>query len=263
MSATAKSSASAAWRLCAVLLFLCVAGCARRGTFARSTADPLKSGANAYPQAGLIHQGKLVFDETPKYASQYVGNKLACSDCHIASGTVAYASPMIDMTGLFPMFNERVGRTISLQNRIQECFSRSEAGRPPPVDSPQIRALVAYIDYLSKDQARGQPYQGRGLAKLPSLTGDPVQGKAVYTAQCAQCHAVDGGGVLPMMPAVWGAKSFSDGASMDKPEIMAEFVARNMPKNHPGTLRPQEAYDVSEYIHTMPRPKFNQAYKNY
>ena len=44
---------------------------------------------------------------------------------------------------------------------------------------------------------------------------------------------------------------------------IAAFVIHNMPQNHPGTLTPQQAYDVSAYIHTMPRPKFNQAYKNY
>ncbi|MGI8772979.1 MAG: hypothetical protein ACR2JE_16265, partial [Acidobacteriaceae bacterium] len=38
-----------------------------------------------------IRKGKLIFDETPKYASAYVGNRLACSDCHIQSGTAAHA----------------------------------------------------------------------------------------------------------------------------------------------------------------------------
>src|SRR5260370_8054244 len=100
-------------------------------------------------QEELIHQGKLIFDETPKYAGSYVGNKLACSDCHIQSGTAAYAAPMVDLAGLFPMFNKRAGHTISLQNRIQECFAPSEAGRPAPQPSATINAPSARLNGLS------------------------------------------------------------------------------------------------------------------
>lgn len=211
----------------------------------------------------MVRQGKLIFDETPKYASAYVGNKLACSDCHIKSGTADYAAPMIDMAGLFPMFNKRAGHVISLQNRIQECFSRSEAGRPLPLDSPQMQGLVAYIDWLSRDGVKGQAYKGRGFVKLPALTGDPVAGKAIYVAQCAGCHGSDGAGVPPILPALWGNASYNDGAGMNNPAKMAAFVSYNMPQNHTDSLTPQQAYDVSAYVHSKPRPRFNPAYKGY
>ena len=126
-----------------------------------------------------------------------------------------------------------------------------------------MKALVAYIDWLSKDEIKGKPYEGRGFAKLPALSGDPIRGKAIYASQCAGCHGSDGAGVPPVLPAVWGDNSYNDGASMNNPIKMAAFVAHNMPQNHPGTLTPQQAYDVSAYIHTMPRPMFNQAYKHY
>jgi thiosulfate dehydrogenase len=211
----------------------------------------------------LAVQGKLIFDETPKYASAYVGNKLACNDCHLQSGTAAHAAPMIDLAGLFPMFNKRAGHVISLENRIQECFARSEAGSPPATNSPEVQALVAYINGLSRDGVKGEVWPGRGLVKIPALDGDQVAGKAVYAAQCAGCHGADGAGVPPILPAVWGNDSFNDGAGMNKPAKMAAFVLHNMPQNHPGTLSPQQAWDVSTYIHTMPRQKFNEAYKHY
>jgi len=227
------------------------------------SANPQQAAVTNPQQAELIHQGKLIFDETPKYAGSYVSNKLACSDCHIQSGTAAYAAPMTDLAGLFPMFNKRAGHEISLQNRIQECFSRSEAGRPVPEDSGEMKALVAYVDWLSQDGVKGKPYKGRGFVKLPALPSDPVNGRSVYAGQCAGCHGSDGAGVPPVLPAVWGADSYNDGAGMNDPAKMAAFVFHNMPQNHPGTLTAQQAWDVSAYIHTMPRPKFNQAYKNY
>ena len=226
-------------------------------------ANPQQAVVPSGQEVELIHQGKLIFDETPKYASSYVGNKLTCNDCHIQSGTAAYAAPMIDLSGLFPMFNKRAGRVISLQNRIQECFTRSEAGRPLPEGSREMIALVAYIDWLSKDGVKGKAYRGRGLVKLPPLKGDPANGKSIYASQCTACHGNDGGGVPPLLPAVWGPGSYNDGAGMNDTAEMAAFVIHNMPQNHPGTLTPQQSYDVSTYIHTMPRPKFNQAYKNY
>src|SRR5260370_1346628 len=140
-------------------------GCSGHSTRAAKakSANPRQTAVMNAQQAELIHQGQLIFDETPKYAGSYVGNKLACNDCHIQSGTAAYAAPMIDLSGLFPMFNKRAGHLISLQNRIQECFARSEAGRPLPDDSREMQALVAYINWLSKDGVKGKPYKGRGL----------------------------------------------------------------------------------------------------
>jgi thiosulfate dehydrogenase len=258
-----NSSAMAAAAF-AVLCWIAT-GCSGHTTRAAqaNAAHPQHAAVVNMQQAELIHQGQLIFDETPKYAGSYVGNRLACSDCHIQSGTAAYAAPMTDLAGLFPMFNKRAGHTISLQNRIQECFARSEAGRPVPEDSIEMKEVVAYVNWLSKDGVKGKPYKGRGFIKLAALTADPVSGKSVYAAQCAGCHGSDGAGVPPVLPAVWGPDSYNDGAGMNDPAKMAAFVMHNMPQNHPGTLTAQQAWDVSAYIHTMPRPKFNQAYKNY
>jgi thiosulfate dehydrogenase len=248
-----------------IFVFLCMAvsGCRGHQGPATTTTGKASPEIDKDELPSLARQGQRIFDETPKYAATYVGNKLACGDCHLQSGTARYAAPMIDVAGLFPMFNKRAGHVISLQNRIQECFSRSEAGRPLPVDSPEMQALVAYIEWLSRDGAKGKAYGGRGFVRLPALTGDPSAGKVLYGAQCASCHGSDGAGVPPVLPALWGNASYNDGAGMNDPVKMAAFVFRNMPQNHPGSLTPQQAYDVSAYIHSRPRPKFNMAYKGY
>ncbi len=38
---------------------------------------------------------------------------------------------------------------------------------------------------------------------------------------------------------------------------MAAFVQHNMPKTDPGTLTPQQAYDVVTYINSKPHESFN------
>ncbi|MGH9454754.1 MAG: c-type cytochrome [Terriglobia bacterium] len=216
------------------------------------------------PLGASIRLGLKIFKETPKYASAYVGNKLSCSDCHLQNGTAAYSSPMIGVPGMFPAYNARAHRVVTFEERIQECFARSENGsRMIPADSPEMTALVAYMQWISGGQPAGQTPPGRGLVKLPDLIGDPVRGQSIYAKQCASCHGATGAGVVNFFPPVWGKDSFNSGAGMDHPAKMAAFVQPNMPQNNPGGLTAQQAYDVSAYIDSQPHPMFNPAFKNY
>lgn len=214
-------------------------------------------------QNQMLRLGREIFDETPRYAPSYTGAKMSCDDCHIHSGTEPYAAPMIDVADQFPAYSERAGRVISLEDRIQECFVRSQNGMPLPAGSTEMQGLVAYIQSLSRSGVKGKPYKGRGLVKLVLLTGNVTKGKQAYASQCASCHRADGAGFPPAMPPVWGPESFNDGAGLSKVENMAEFLFHNMPQNRPGTLTAQQSFDIAAFIHTMPRPKFNEAYSKY
>lgn len=217
----------------------------------------------AGPAGDSIRYGIHLFQETPWYAPQYTGNKLSCSDCHIANGIAPYATPLVGMTTIYPTYNKRAGRVISLRERIQECFVRSENGRPLPKNSREMDALVAYIGWLSQPEPTHKPFIGRGLIELPPLLPDPKRGEQIYAEQCAGCHGENGAGSLPMMPPLWGPGSFNDAAGMATISKMARFVQYNMPQNRRGILSAQDAYDVSAFIHTKPRPRFNPAYKKY
>ena len=72
-------------------------------------------------------------------------------------------------------------------------------------------------------------------------------------AKCTACHGADGQGVAAF-PALWGPKSFSIGASMARLERAASFIQHNMPLGQGGTLSWQEAFDLSAYINSHPRP---------
>ena len=217
----------------------------------------------AGPSGDSIRYGIHLFEETPWYAAAYTGNKLNCNNCHTQGGTAPHASPMVGLPPLFPMYNKRAGHMITLKDRIQECFTRSENGKPLPYDSREMNALVDYIVWLSQKQPSRKPFTGRGLVTLPDLKPDPVHGAQIYASQCAGCHGANGAGYLPQFPPLWGPQAFNDGAGMDGTDKMAAFVQYNMPQNRPGILSPQDAYDVSAFVHAQPHPAFNQAYKNY
>ncbi len=228
-----------------------------------AATEPASSAADANTLSPLAQQGRRIFSFTPKYAGQWTGNTLSCTDCHLMDGTVPHATPLIDVANLFPSYSRRAHHRITLQQRIQECFVRSENGKPLPVDSAQMKALVAYIQYLSRDGTHGQPYPGRGLVTLPALTGHARHGKAIYIAKCAACHQPDGAGVTGAYPPVWGPAAYNTGAGMDRIPVMAAWVEHNMPLDRPGSLTPQESYDVAAYIDRQPHPRFNPAYKHY
>jgi thiosulfate dehydrogenase len=229
----------------------------------RSFKPPDPASIPMGPLGDSIRFGLQIFTDTPQYAPAYVGNLLSCSDCHLQDGTSAYASPLAGVPGLFPMYKARARRVITFEDRIQECFTRSENGRPLPYRSPELIAIVAYIQWLSQGLPAGRALPSRGLVKLPPLHGDPAKGAGIYARKCAGCHQADGGGVPPAVPPLWGPNSFNDGAGMSHVAQMAAFVQHNMPPNQPGTLTPQQAFDVAAYVDSKPRPKFNSRYATY
>lgn len=204
--------------------------------------------------------GMHIFTETPKYASAYVGDQLSCSNCHLQGGTMSYAIALVGAPSWFPMFSERAKRNISLEDRVQECVTRSENGSPLPHDGPEMTALISYFEWLSQQGSSGPTIPARGLAALPALEGDSVRGAAIYKEQCSTCHGADGAGVSRILPALWGPDAYNDGAGMNQVKKMAAFVLRNMPQNNPGMLTPQQAYDVSAYVASKPHSHYNTAY---
>jgi thiosulfate dehydrogenase len=210
-----------------------------------------------------IRSGLHIFEDTALYAPRYTDSKVSCSSCHAAGGIQPYAVPLVGAPAWFPMYSKRAGHRISLADRIEECFVRSENGRPLPYDSPEMKAIVAYIEWLSTPEPHHLPFSSRGLALLPEMHADAKRGAALYAEQCAGCHGDHGQGTPPMFPPLWGPDSFNDGAGMNQVRKMASFVYSNMPQNRMGILSEQEAFDVSAFIHQQRRPPFNPAYSKY
>jgi len=204
-----------------------------------------------------IRLGRNIILHTPQYASRYVGDRMNCSDCHLKAGTQPWASPLAGLTTVFPAYHKRDGRVITMARRIQECFLRSENGKSPPSDSPEMVAILAYMNWLSKGIPMGSTIKGRGLLTLtPPAHVNSARGATLYAHQCQVCHGASGQGVPGMFPPLWGRGSFNDGAGMSKVAKMAAFVKANMPATKPGSLSVQQAYDVAAFVTAKPRAHF-------
>jgi thiosulfate dehydrogenase len=210
-----------------------------------------------------VELGRRLFDETPLYSSAGVKSRISCSNCHLEGGIAPYGLAVVGSAQAFPQFSKRAGRQITLEDRVEECMTRSENGDALPVDGQEMKAIVTYIEWLSEPHPQQATFVGRGLEVLPKLTGDPVRGADVYATQCAGCHGKTGEGKRPMFPPLWGLSAFNDGAGMNGVEKMAAFVHYNMPHNRKGILTPQDAYDVAAFVHAQPRPAFNHQYDRF
>ncbi|MGZ5809178.1 MAG: c-type cytochrome [Xanthobacteraceae bacterium] len=102
-------------------------------------------------------------------AKRYAGNNLACTNCHLSAGTKKFGLPLFGLYDQFPQYSSRSGATISIEDRINSCMTRSMNGRPLPLDAPEMRAIVSYIDFLSTGVPAGEKVPGLGAGKMSEL----------------------------------------------------------------------------------------------
>jgi len=214
--------------------------------------------------------GRRLLADTKRLLPDYVGDALNCDSCHLNGGSVPNASPYLGMSVKYPRYNPRAGRMVTLKERVNGCLLRSMNGKTLPPDSPEMKAMIAYFNWLSAGLPKNVKVEGAGIGKVDTnLTPDPTRGKEIYEAKCAECHGNDGEGRKNaqgeyVFPPLWGDQSFNIGAGMARTYTAAAFVKNNMPiaygLNAPlgqgGALSDQEAVDVAEYFSHKPRPDF-------
>ena len=228
------------------------------------------------PNALQVVRGMRLHLQTKALLPDNVGNALNCTSCHLNAGTVADGSPFVGVSAFFPSYAPRVGREITLAERINGCFRRSMDGKPLPVESADMQAMIAYFDWMKRNTQAGDKVAGRGVGKIdPAIKPDRANGERVYAKQCAVCHGTEGEGLKSakgewVFPPLWGEESFNIGAGMARTYTAAAFVKRNMPigfhEQFPlgqGGLSDQEAVDVAEYFSHQPRPDFPDKHKDW
>lgn len=253
----------------------------------RATLDPKTTDSSKFDtprladmlaekNAGQLIRGMRLNLETKTLLPGHVGNQLNCTSCHLNAGTVADGSPYVGVSAFFPSYGARAGKIITLEERINGCFRRSMNGKPLPKESPDMKAMVAYFDWMKRETKPEDKVAGRGIGKVDRLIKpDTENGKKVYVDQCALCHGENGEGLKDaagrmVYPPLWGDESFNIGAGMARTYTAAAFVKRNMPIGFHGKfplgqggLSDQEAVDVAEYFSHQPRPDFPDKVKDW
>ena len=221
------------------------------GPFPPAVAEPPAD----HPLRAEILRGKGILEATVESLPANVGNALRCTSCHLDGG----ATEVLGWKGVyarFPQYRSRSAEIQVIEDRVNDCFERSMAGRPLASDGAPMKAIVAYFAWLSRDTpVTGGIAGGRLTAAFDTLRPDVASGERTYAAQCALCHGANGEGT-PLATPVWGPRSYTIGAGMARYRTAAAFIHANMPRITPGTLSRQEALDVAAYIDGKPRPDF-------
>ena len=182
----------------------------------------------------------------------------------------------------FPSTNRRSGRLYSLNDRIVDCFLRSEnatgvigpggetgglASREdlPSQTSKEVLAIAAYITWLARGSEVGKNPSWRGqntiaaAALIPVGKLDSQKGEAIFKERCTSCHGTDGQGVTvgDKKPGpLWGPDSWNDGAGASRVYTLAGIIRYAMPYLNPGSLTDEEAQELAAFINSKPRPSY-------
>lgn len=214
-----------------------------------------------------VMRGYSIIMNTPFFASNYAKDELSCTSCHFCGGdTIGGRNngiSLVGVTNIYPQFSQRDGTTISLGQRINNCFERSMNGKPLPLDSQEMKDILAYLDWISNEVKLVKNPPWLGLGKLKSKHQPNIeQGEIIYNTNCADCHkdSGSGGGKLPepvgkTIPPIWGENSFNDGAGMSHLATLSSFIYWNMPYQN-SVLTEEQAIDVAAFVLSKPRAHF-------
>ncbi|MDH5699058.1 MAG: c-type cytochrome [Nitrospirota bacterium] len=253
--------------ICCMGILVCGAvGLWPEPTYSGTDGTPLSSGVmpaipslDSIPstsEGDRIRLGYNLVVNTQTYAKAFVGNALTCTNCHLDAGRKVGAGTYVGVPYAYPQYKARVGKEISLEERINECFERSLNGKALPPHSPEMDAIQAYMSWLSQDVPPSANLSWLGFP-LMNMTRKPDRqnGQRVFTGSCTGCHGSDGHGTM-VAPPLWGPQSFNIASGLARVSKAAAFIKGNMPLSQPGVLSDVEAYDVAAFMNSHSRPDY-------
>jgi thiosulfate dehydrogenase len=236
--------------------------------------------------ADQIRWGYRIFVDTPREAPRFTGGKVSCNNCHLNAGQRERAMPLVAVAGMFPEYNNRAARLISLGDRVVDCFLRSENAtgrlaadtaaaegeqdRNPgdaalSTSAKEVLAVSAFLTWLAQGYPVGVNPAWRGQNTIaadklvPVAKLDVSRGETIFTERCTSCHGADGQGVQigdKKAGPLWGPDSWNDGAGASRVYTLAGIIRYSMPYLDPGSLTDEDAQHVAAYITSKPRPKY-------
>jgi thiosulfate dehydrogenase len=217
-----------------------------------------------------VEYGKDLIAHTAKYLGpngsvKQITNGMNCNNCHLDAGTKPWGNNYGSVYSMYPKMRARSGQVENLYKRVNDCMERSLNGQPLKEDDKEMKAMIAYIEYIGSNVPKGKEANASGIYDLEYLdrAADPAKGKALYDSKCASCHQVNGEGILAAdkkeytYPPLWGKNSYNSGAGLFRISRFAGYIKYNMPLgatyDNP-QLSDEESWDIAAYVENLDRP---------
>lgn len=98
------------------------------------------------PLKDAIAHGKQLFEK-----GTFGGNGRTCASCHTIGAKGAMG--LNNAAAVYPRYNKRRGKVVTLQDQIHGCIIGALNGKPPAYGSKDMRDMVCYLTSLSEGQA--------------------------------------------------------------------------------------------------------------
>jgi thiosulfate dehydrogenase len=211
-----------------------------------------------YGRELMLHTAYLIGPDGIK--GKYLGNKMNCTNCHQDAGTKAFSFNLMRSHEQYPQYRPREGKVLTLAERINNCVERPHNGKPLPLDSREMVALLSYLKWINGFVPQNKIFKGaRNLEiSFPKRAASSERGSELFQLHCQRCHGTEGEGKLQVnnityvYPPLWGEKAYQPGSSMHRIIKQAQWLKANMPFDKATWDRPflsdEEALDIAAFV---------------
>ena len=191
---------------------------------------------------------------------KYLGNKMNCTNCHQEAGTKAFSFNLMLSHEQYPQYRAREGRVLTLAERINNCIERPHNGKPLPLDSKEIVALLSYLKWINNFVPKDGQFKGVKSLEIsfPARAASPERGRQLFAVHCQHCHGTNGEGQLQadkktyVYPPLWGETSYQRGSSMHRVIKLGQWLKANMPYGIATPDKPflsdEDALDLAAFV---------------
>jgi thiosulfate dehydrogenase len=226
--------------------------------------DSLKIPGGKYGES--VRYGRELMLRTAYYLGpngingKYLGNKMNCTNCHQDAGTKPYSFNLETSFRNYPQYRAREGKVLSLSERINNCIMHPHLGKPLPLDSKEMIAIISYLKWISDSSKIDNNTSGIKNTEIPFLdvAASSEKGEQLYAINCTRCHGTKGEGLMQydgstyIYPPLWGSKAYQPGSSMHRVIKLAQWLVSNMPYDKATHDKPfltsQQAFDLAAFI---------------
>ena len=203
---------------------------------------------------------------------KYLGNKMNCTNCHQQAGTKPFSFNLMKSHERYPQYRARENTVITLAQRVNNCVQRPHNGKPLPLDSKEMIAILSYLKWINSFVVKTDTFVGSKNLSItfPATAASPERGQVLYVTHCQRCHGANGEGIYLadssgyIYPPLWGKQAYQPGSSMHRVIMQAKWIKANMPHDLATWQKPvltdAEALDIAAFvnndnIHDRNQPK--------